>query len=538
MNAPVKVALALGSLVVPYWIHRVVLRLYGSGAVSLRAIFVIPPAETIVDKPSWVFRLHEKLDRFVFKNGRDVDQPFDLLQSLPGMSGRIFPVCKDQPPEGWLPGDLDILLNFSEVQLPAWLSGIARLGNWGIMVGTVCDRTEIRPGYWEMIRREPYITVSVIGGQPDRAEKSVIHRSYIPVHANSMYINRQHAFGMCEAIMLRLMEGLYRSGAGYIRREMEKFRISKIPDNRNAIRYGAPSNLLAIKNMAAIASGFAYRKLFLRPQFRWQLMVDTSGKDRQFSADDFRPLIPPRDRFWADPFVVAGGDRFFVFAEEFIYKRNKGHISLLELDREGNLLNSSCIIEKPYHLSYPFVFRVDESWFMIPETSENRTIELYQCLEFPYTWKFVMNLANNTDAADTTLFRHNGTWWMFTAVSAHPGFPDYRELFVYYADDLFTENWQSHPENPVVSDVRTARPAGAVFCRDGKIYRPSQDCSGRYGRAVNIHEIDELTTSGYSEHSIARIRPRWNPELKGLHTFNSAEGIRVMDVYKLYKRFE
>ena len=523
---------------VPHWIYKVVLRLYSSGAVSLRAIFLIPPTEPRADKPSLAFRIHEKLDRFVFRSGWDVDQPMDLQHALPGMSGRIFPFSTGQTPEGELPGELDILLNLSDARLPDWLSGIARLGNWSILVGPFSDSTEILPCYWEMIRREPGITVSVIGEQPARAEKTVIHRSYIPLHCNSMHINRQHAFGMCEVILLRLMEGLHRSGPGYIRMTMEKFRNEKILGSRTTARYSAPSNLVAIKNLAGIAGGVACRKLFLRSEFRWHLMLDTTGKERPFSTDDFRPLIPPGDRFWADPFVVARSDRFFIFIEEFLYQRKKGHISVLELDHEGNLLNNSCIIKKPYHMSYPFVFRVGESWFMIPETSENRTIELYQCLEFPYTWKFVMNLAKNTDAADTTLFRHNDTWWMFTAVSPRTEFADYRELFVYYSNDLFTDNWLSHPGNPVVSDIRSARPAGAIFSRDGKIYRPSQDCSGRYGRAVNINEINELTKSGYSECRVARIRPRWNPELKGLHTFNSAEGIRVTDVYKLYKRFE
>lgn len=538
MNAPVRVALVLDSLVVPHWIYKVAFRLYGSGAVSLRAFFLIPAPETRVDKPATVYRLHEQLDRFVFKSGRDYDETVDLSNVLPGMSDRIIPLLPDRQPVGWVPGDLDILLKLTDVELPDWLSGIARLGIWSVAIGPVFGKTEICPGYREMIRREPFITVTVTGEHPPRTEKTVIHRSYIPVHCNSMHINRQHAFGLYEVIIIRLMEGLHRSGPGFLRRKVDKFRNEKIPGDRLASKYDSPSNLTAVKNMAGIFADFAYRKLFLRPEFRWYLMVDTSGNNRTFHADGFRPLIPPGDRFWADPFVVDHRDRFFIFAEEFLYKRNKGHISVLELDLEGNLLNSSCILEKSCHMSYPFVFRVDESWYMIPETSENRTIELYQCLEFPYKWKFVMNLAKNTDAVDTTLFRHNDIWWMFTAVSAHPGFPDYRELFVYYSDNLFTANWHSHPENPVVSDIRTARPAGAIFCREGKIFRPSQDCSGRYGRAVNIHEIDELTTSGYSEHRIARIRPRWKPELKGLHTLNSSGGIRVTDVYKLYKRFE
>lgn len=90
--------------------------------------------------------------------------------------------------------------------------------------------------------------------------------------------------------------------------------------------------------------------------------------------------------------------------------------------------------------------------------------------------------------------------------------------------------------NPVISDVRTARPAGKIFIKDGKIYRPSQDCSGRYGKAFNINQIITITETDYDEILVRKVEPEWNKSLKGAHTFNSDGGLTIIDSYSFRKR--
>jgi hypothetical protein len=45
------------------------------------------------------------------------------------------------------------------------------------------------------------------------------------------------------------------------------------------------------------------------------------------------------------------------------------------------------VLERSYHLSYPFIFRWGSDIFMIPETSDNRTVEVYRAVEFPGKWE-------------------------------------------------------------------------------------------------------------------------------------------------------
>ena len=43
----------------------------------------------------------------------------------------------------------------------------------------------------------------------------------------------------------------------------------------------------------------------------------------------------------------------------------------------------------------------------------------------------------------------------------------HNELYLFYSDNLLSQNWKSHPMNPVISDVKRARPAGKILELNG-----------------------------------------------------------------------
>jgi|GEM_PF-5281631 len=65
---------------------------------------------------------------------------------------------------------------------------------------------------------------------------------------------------------------------------------------------------------------------------------------------DLKYIVPPRDRFWADPFPVEFEDKYFIFVEEYVYTQNKGHISVIEIDQHGAWKEPVKVLEKEYHL--------------------------------------------------------------------------------------------------------------------------------------------------------------------------------------------
>ncbi len=75
------------------------------------------------------------------------------------------------------------------------------------------------------------------------------------------------------------------------------------------------------------------------------------------------------------------------------------------------------MFERPYHLSYPFVFEHEGSVYMIPETMGSRRIELYKAKAFPFDWELVHVLKEDIDAVDTTLWIQDGIYYFFTNVA-------------------------------------------------------------------------------------------------------------------------
>ena len=218
----------------------------------------------------------------------------------------------------------------------------------------------------------------------------------------------------------------------------------------------------------------------------------------------FKKIIPPKDKFWADPFVVKEDGEYYIFFEEYLYKTKKGHLSVLKIDKKGNYTEPKIILNKDYHLSYPFVFKDRGSFYMIPETKGNNTIELYKCIEFPNKWELEKVLMKDIQAVDATILKKDNQYWMFVNIQDHQGVSTVDELFFVFKRIGFRTVGTS-PSKPVISDVRSSRSAGKIFEYNGELFRPSQNNAKQYGHAMNINKIVTLNKESYKENVVSRV---------------------------------
>jgi hypothetical protein len=247
---------------------------------------------------------------------------------------------------------------------------------------------------------------------------------------------------------------------------------------------------------------------------------------QRFQADGYKLVLPPPGRFYADPCVIEHKGQDHVFLEEWLQHADKGVISCMR--REGDRLTSPVqVLEQPYHLSYPFVFRSGTDLFMVPESAEARRVELYKAGDFPHRWEKVEELLHNTSAADPTLLRLDGRWWMFLNVGEGDS-SRCDQLCLFYADKPYGP-WKPHRQNPVKIDVRSSRSAGGLFRRGAKLMRPSQDCSSSYGGALTLCEVTRLSTREYAEVEVEKLLPSWLPSNRCFHTLSSSRGLEVID---------
>jgi len=532
MKDSIKIGIVLDHPIVPIWIYQVIKKLIESDFAEIKLIaYTNKTTENQHDIP-FFYSLHEKFERLILGKRISFDKTksiSEILQSLPILTFSSDIEAAFDEINNY---KLDIIINFSSLEIAHSNISSTRWGVWSCAIenqGIFEPKTKV---YWKVAQKSPVINVTIYkSNRYSYNSKSAIHTSFISTNFKSTLINLDQAFDLFSQIIPRLIKNIYLFDDKYINNQLEKY--SKINDKDKPSSTQLPSNSLALLNLLISVLRLIKGRLTYFKKWRWFLMYSPHPYSFPIDISKYTSLIPPKDCFWADPFVISLNDKEILFIEEFPYIRNKGHITLLELDHSGKIVNKEKIIDQPYHMSYPFVFECDKQYYMVPETSANRTIELYKSDEFPGKWRLVMNLMENVNAKDSTLFYFNQKWWLFTAINESSASSDHVELFLFFSDDLMTANWKPHPQNPIVTDIRTARPAGRIFTQGDKIFRPSQDCSVRYGRALNILQIVTLKETAYEEILVSKSEVDSNSKLRGIHTFNSDGKSSIIDIYKL-----
>lgn len=275
-----------------------------------------------------------------------------------------------------------------------------------------------------------------------------------------------------------------------------------------------------------------------KPRGQWILLAGRCGADELANPpiDRLHPIYPPVEAFWADPFAWRHEERFYVFFEEYPYAAGRGHISVIELDEQARPLGAATpVLEKPFHLSYPYLFEFEGELYMVPEQKQTRRLDLYRCVEFPKRWERAKTLIPGMRLVDANLFEHEGRWWLLCAAKLKWRGLRYDEtLFAFHADSPLSECWTPHPGNPLVRDFSRARPGGRIVLdAQGRLLRPSQDCVRRYGDGLNISEILELSPNTYQERLLWHKSGEEAGGFGGMHHMDWHRGLLVMDAQQL-----
>jgi hypothetical protein len=223
--------------------------------------------------------------------------------------------------------------------------------------------------------------------------------------------------------------------------------------------------------------------------------------------------------YLADPFPWPGTSE--ILAEEMPMHGGHGRIVALSADG-GTYRRSRTILEDGYHHSYPCTFQEGETTWLLPEATERGATVLYR-LDREGRIHPMCPIAPERRLADSTLFRHGGRYWIACSdldAGAHDS------LCLLHADRL-EGPWKPHRLYPARIDIRGARPAGAVFRVNDRLYRPGQNCAVTYGGGITIYRIDVLTPDDYRETAVSSLSPDTDgPFPHGLHTLVS-DGTRT-----------
>jgi hypothetical protein len=419
---------------------------------------------------------------------------------------------------------LDVIVRFGFDTLGGDILSVATYGVWSYHHGDNKQYLGGPAGFWEMYERNP-VTGTILQVMTEVVDDAhVIYRTYGTTRSfESLLVNRYYAYRKAIPFVTRCLRKVYEHGPAGIRPE-----VNAAADTPRVYRH--PHN----GHMLLFLVRIQWMRLVVRIQDRlkiqrdhWFLAVACGVAPGHPLVGKVRPLHPPRGRLWADPMMVRDHDGTFMFFEDYDYGLRRAHISVVRIDDSGRIGVPQTALRDDHHLSYPFVFEWRGTHFMVPETASARAVRLYRAVAFPTQWEYMHDLLSDINAVDATLCEHAGRWYLFTNVSEAGG-STWDELFLFVADAP-TGPWKPHPMNPIVSDVRSARPGGALFRRDGVLYRPGQNSKKTYGRSLAVSEVTELTPDRYAERLAYTIEPDWLPRIYGCHTITMVDHLMALD---------
>lgn len=373
--------------------------------------------------------------------------------------------------------------------------------------------------------RAPQISVEMWDSQGAR----IVARGDIAIRDSRILSNGlDHTFARATTLLLRVLREL-RSGV-----RLPSLTFDPIVRSLNSQYYFAASALAG--KISRFLSHLAKYPEHWRVAFRH---LEGAGvlEELQWPQSSQSPWqVLPDDgrRFYADPFVFVRDGQTHLFVEEFPYATGKGIVSHCLISANGKTSVPKPVLEAGGHLSYPFVFEHGGEVYMIPESGAERQVALYRARRFPDDWVLDCILLDDIEAFDATLVEYEGRFWIFAALAE--GAATYDTLGLFYSDSL-RGPWHAHPRNPVLVDVRSARPAGSIVSHSGKLMRIVQDCLESYGWGMAICKIDTLDTENYQQSVLTRLRPPPCFQGTGTHTLNRCAGVEVIDFKQPMRRF-
>ena len=265
---------------------------------------------------------------------------------------------------------------------------------------------------------------------------------------------------------------------------------------------------------------------FVRKQQGWTIGIYYGESPTHFFPPPGvgNPVLTARDvtdvqaQFVADPFMISENSTWYMFFEVKNAATQQGDIGLATSPDALHWTYRQIVLDEPFHLSYPYVFKWDGRLYLLPESAQGSAVRLYEAVQFPTQWRFVTNLISNVNFVDPSVFRYNDKWWLFMST------PDHSTLSVYFADDLMGP-WLPHQRNPLLSGTLDgARPGGRLVVNGGRIYRYAQIDTPTYGYGLRAFEVLDLTPTTYREVEVKSFTTLkatghgWNGN--GMHTID------------------
>ncbi len=189
-------------------------------------------------------------------------------------------------------------------------------------------------------------------------------------------------------------------------------------------------------------------------------------------------IVPGSIDYIADPFFIKESDTYYLFVE--LKGEENANIALLTSLDGQDYEYKGIVLDEPFHLSYPQVFKHKGEYYMLPEASGSNHVLLYKAENFPYEWGISDTLIKNIGLKDPSLLLSEDLN-LIVAVD------DDLKQYMFTADSL-NGSW-TEAKNYKQRWGNETRPGGRFFKVDNNWYLPLQNRSLGYGTGISLYKL-------------------------------------------------
>ncbi|WP_375436917.1 hypothetical protein [uncultured Hymenobacter sp.] len=414
---------------------------------------------------------------------------------------------------------LDFILSFTDKPINSLVAKLARWGVWYFQLGAQDNRPDLPITFWETSTHK-IVTPAALCQLAGSGETTILKQGFFRTLLHSLSQSATTIYTECANwpadICRQLLTG-------------SKSTNTAPQPLIGATDFQLPTNTAALRFLAHLAKQKIQHlyNVYLQAD-QWNMGVvdrpiqDFLHPETLSGAKIDAPVLPSRNVFYADCFARQEQSGTVIYFEAYDYRVRRGNISRLNYPwQQGSV--PELVLDFPFHLSYPFLFGP----YCIPEAWVTNCIRMYDLRE-PVTNHTTGQLLLEAPAVDSTLLEYDGRYWLFyTRMDRDPML----NLYISYAESL-DGPWHEHPQNPVKTDIRSARPAGPFFKEGSKLYRPAQDCAKDYGYGITINEVLTLTTTEYAEREASVLTSPHLAYPDGLHTITAVDAAHTIIDFK------
>jgi len=512
-------------------LHRFIESLGKNPHCTLRGIVVLPHQPgTVMDAGHMLWKLIAGIDKLAIRSSR-IYRPYlrnRTVSEYNTIPVKLRPGNIEACGAGIEHMEPDVLVWASETAPFASLRNIASLGMLAMAPFSEMHPVQGPQGFDEALHRRKSMGFRILHWNGLCAEPQVRVTGKIPVSP------------FCSINRISLRE----KGFAFLQRELERLaeadaRPSREPAAGPVAWNTFPSVPLQLHYLFArllpeafrMARDRSFGRYLQGKAQRWSIAYLYTHNWLSADLRESREIKNPARHYLADPMVWSEDGRHVCFAEDFDYDSMKGTIAAYAITAEGST-SLGTVLEEPFHLSFPFIFRWNGQTWMCPDTRAAGEIRLYRCDRFPMRWSHAKTIMRKIAATDTMLVEHGNRWWMLTNIDTSALGERCSELHVFHADRPDCDEWTPHPGNPVVFDSERAR-NGGLLKQNGRLYRAFQTHGfNQYGESMGVAEITMMTPETYEETVIAEITPGQFPGSLGIHTLSYDNGLLATDVLR------